>query len=82
MASLGDAEAARNSALRRLAKAGVHAVGVERSSEDADDESYIVVAHADPGTSLKVPKYLLVESRGRRIRVPVRLIHSERYQLG
>ena len=82
MATLKEAETARALSLSRLAKAGVNAVGVERATDDANEQSWVIVAHVDPGSALRIPKYLRIPARGGHVRVPVRVAPSERYELG
>jgi hypothetical protein len=81
MATLKDAETARALHSKRLARAGAHAIGIERLDDTGSRDSWAVVAHIDPGASVRIPDTVVVGRGAGRIRVPVRLAESEHYEL-
>lgn len=80
MASLRDAEEARKRQSHRFTEA-VHAIGVESDDGSGSQDSWVVVAYVDPGGDADVPEFLTFKRGGRRVRVPVRIAETNRYQL-
>ena len=69
MATLKQAEKARDQFADSLAALGAHAVGIE----DAGNEGWVVVAFLLPGSPVKLPKSLKVGTGGTTVEVPVRI---------
>ncbi|MGZ8400085.1 MAG: hypothetical protein ACXWVI_02120 [Methyloceanibacter sp.] len=74
MATLKQAEAARDQFADELAKRGAHAVGVE---QDRDSEGWVVVAYVEPAATFSAPKMLSARQAGRVVSVPL-LVQRER----
>ncbi len=71
MATLQQAEAARKAHADDLASAGAHAVGVEPGDEFGH-KGFVVVAYAEPGAKLQLPKTLVVGRSSTEVPVVVR----------
>jgi hypothetical protein len=79
MATHEEADQARKLEAESLRRAGAHAVGVEPVTDS--DTSYAVVAYFERNPESALPGHLELQSRGRKIRVPLKRKIRERFAL-
>jgi hypothetical protein len=66
MATLREADAARRHHADSLAKAGVHAVGVE-PGDAFGHKGYVVVAHVEPNRRVELPETIATPRAHKRV---------------
>jgi hypothetical protein len=87
MATLNEAERAREQASEYLRRQGAHAVGVERlpksraNTESDSDHSFGVIAYFSKRPAQQIPNELKVKSDGRLLRVPLSVRISPQFEL-
>ncbi|MCV3243602.1 hypothetical protein ABID19_006629 [Mesorhizobium robiniae] len=79
MATLDEANSARQRHADGLAKIGAHAVGVEKG-EPYGRSGWVVVAYTQPGAAVKLPESLTINHQGNDVDVPLVVQKAEPFE--
>ena len=79
MATLDEANNARQKHADDLAKVGAHAVGVEKG-EAYSQPGWVVVAYTQPGAAVALPDTLTINHQGHDVEVPLVVQTAEPFE--